>query len=156
MLYQLKKGEMKPVETIDPEDAGSVVSVLSLEEAPGVLSKYISAGTLTRIFENTSMRYESYEDFDLLCVPFFHFSHQLKNSPYVTIFLQKNNLCFVCEKTGNVERLIEDFIKTNQNDITIGKLICAFFEFILKDDLSELDGIELRISGLEDLSLIHI
>ena len=68
MLYQLKKGEMKPVETIDPEDAGSVVSVLSLEEAPGVLSKYISAGTLTRIFENTSMRYESYEDFDLLCV----------------------------------------------------------------------------------------
>ncbi len=150
MLYQLKKGEMKPVETIDPEDAGSVVSVLSLEEAPGVLSKYISAGTLTRIFENTSMRYESYEDFDLLCVPFFHFSHQLKNSPYVTIFLQKNNLCFVCEKTGNVERLIEDFIKTNQNDITIGKLICAFFEFILKDDLSELDGIELRISGLED------
>ena len=102
MLYQLKKGEMKPVETIDPEDAGSVVSVLSLEEAPGVLSKYISAGTLTRIFENTSMRYESYEDFDLLCVPFFHFSHQLKNSPYVTIFLQKNNLCFVCEKTGTV------------------------------------------------------
>ncbi len=150
MIYKIENRSMQVVAEIEPDGANAYISVLKPDEAQAALSGLAPEKEMDRFFENVSMRFEGHEDFDLLCIPFFEFSRQLKESPNVFIFIQKNRLYFVCETCENLTGLLEQFGRNYKNQISMGKVINAFFEYLLENDLSELDGIEQRISDLED------
>ncbi|MBC5648026.1 magnesium transporter CorA family protein [Christensenella tenuis] len=150
MLYQIYKGNMSPVDKIVPADGYSYISVVTVSEALQYFPELIPRALAAQMFGNPSMRFENHEQFDLLCLPLFRSFRDLEHSPSIYIIIQKNSMHLVCGEHKNLVSLLEQFIKNNAGTAGIGRLLCAFFEYQLDDDLSELDNIEKQIADLED------
>ena len=149
MLYEIINGVMSETKTIDDKKNAEYVSASTIKEFAAYITD-IPKDTLLSVLENPSIRFESHDDFDLLCIPFYEFEHRLKDSPPIYIFLHAGHLHFVCDKCGELVSLLERFAHTNKEEANIGRLVCAFFEYILDDDLASLDKIEEQIGDLED------
>lgn len=149
MLYQIYEGNMSSVDKIVQTDGYSYVSAVTVSEALQYFPEIIPRTLAVRIFENPSMRFENHEQFDLLCLPLFRSFRDLKHSPSVYLFIQKNIVYFVCDECKNLVSLLEQFAKNNAGTTGLGRLLCAFFEYQLDDDLTELDNIEKQIADLE-------
>ncbi|MEA5004211.1 MAG: CorA family divalent cation transporter, partial [Christensenella sp.] len=149
MLYEIMNGAMSPAKAIDSQKSTEYVSVSTTKEVSTYLTD-IPADMLPQILENTSIRFESHEDFDLLCIPFYEFEHRLRDSPPIYIFLHPGHLHFVCDQCSELASLLDRFAHLNKSEASIGRLVCAFFEYILDDDLESLDKIEEQIGDLED------
>lgn len=149
MLFTIHGGIMAPADTIEKND-DPYVSVLTVEEASDALADFLPRDLARQIFENPAVRFEDHEDFDLLCVPMYHSFHALKNSPSAYLFIRKNSIHIVCRECGGINDLLERFAKNNAGTAGLGRLLCAFFEYLLKDDLASLDKLEEQIGDLED------
>ncbi len=149
MLYQIIDGSLAIADAIVDQQEAEYISASTIKEFSTYLTD-IPPKLLSEILENPSIRFESHDDFDLLCIPFYEFEHRLKDSPPIYIFLHTGHLHFVCDQCSELTSLLDSFARSNKNDVSIGRLVCAFFEYILDDDLESLDNIEEQIGDLED------
>lgn len=155
MLYQIHEGNMSPADKIVQMDGYSYISVITVSEALQYFQELLPQTLTVRIFENPSMRFESHEQFDLMCLPLFRSFRDLERSPSIYVFIQKNIMHLVCDESKKLASLLEQFAKNNSGAAGIGRLLCTFFEYQLDDDLSELDNIEKQIADLEDRVLTN-
>lgn len=149
MLYEITNGIMTQTDAVGGKKEAEYVSASTIKEFSAHITD-IPRQTLLAALENPSIRFESYDDFDLLCIPFYEFEHRLKDSPPVYIFLRAGRLHFVCDQCEELASLLDRFAHTNKGETSVGRLVCAFFEYILDDDLASLDRIEEQIGDLED------
>lgn len=149
MLYQIRGGVMSPVEKAE-NDGDAHIAVLNIAEAPDALSSFVPRELMRGIFENASVRFEGHEDFDLLCLPMFHSFRELGKGPSSYLFIHGINIYIVCEECGSIASMLDRYAHSNNGNAGTGRLLCAFFEYLLKDDLVALDEIEERIGDLED------
>lgn len=150
MLYQIYEGNMSPAGEMTQKDGYSYISVITVPEALNYLSGMLPEALAKHIFENPSMRFENHEQFDLLCLPLFRSFRDLAHSPSVFVLIQKNMMYLICDECKNLASMLERFAKNNAGAAGMGRLLCAFFEYQLDDDLTELDNIEKQIAELED------
>lgn len=148
MRYKIYKGMMTPAEKM--EDSAQYISVFTTDEALHTLTDFVPRELMERMFDNPSVRFEDHEDFDLLCVPMFRSFRELGDSPSAYLFIRKDSITIVCAQCGSIEKLLDRFSKNNTGTAGIGRLLCAFFEYLLKGDLDALDEIEEQIGDLED------
>lgn len=149
MLYKIYAGVMTPVEKAE-NDGDSYVAVYTMQEARDAFASLIPHDILSRIFENSSVRFEDHEEFDLLCLPMFRSFHDFSKSPSAYLFIRKDRIDIVCDECQNIVALLDRFARNNTGAADAGRLLCAFFEYLLKDDLAALDEVEERIGDLED------
>jgi len=103
--------------------------------------------TVKAFIKNKHPRFESYFDFDIICLRLDFFATE-KNTSFIFIYMQKNIIWFICEDIKLIQEFI-DSVNERDEDITFGKILYLFMNYLISDDLHELESTEDDLTNLE-------
>lgn len=148
MLYEIENGKLAEREIGEAGGKGQFFGMFATEEAAGVLSAFgLNEKPLHDAMANTSMVYESHEDFDFVSVS--DLNRKLLHARPVRIFvyLRNNLILMLSDHAAFIEKICSDMECAAH--ISFERLLFVFFERLTSDDTSLLEKIEQEISGLE-------
>ena len=152
MIYVIESNKLKFLsdssQTVKPQRGRHYISVSAADKPPLIADEPIADNIFTSTLANTTPRFESHVDLDIICLPLHDF---LSSSAcrVVHIFLQEKSLHFVSEDTAAITAFLDHLIEANTS-VSFGKILYLFFNSQLNDDVAELEKIEDRLSAMED------
>jgi magnesium transporter len=155
MVYTIESAKLNSMqdysEGFKPQKFKRYIAVFNINQQPEkLIDEMIADDLYVSSLENKTSRFESYDDFDIICMKVNHFkSEPDEKTSYVFIFMQNNLMQFVCEDTAFVDDFIEHVIATDIN-VTYGKILYLFFTFLIENDLIELEKIEDKLAEYEN------
>lgn len=105
-------------------------------------------------FSRKSFRFESFENFNIICMQIIHIEHYAESTE-VYIFIKDNKLILYA---SNPEDIISFFNKLNTTDNTLSsiyEILYRFFTLQTNGDLKHLEGFEKTINKLEEEIFIN-
>ncbi|MCH4239455.1 MAG: magnesium transporter [Oscillospiraceae bacterium] len=91
------------------------------------------------------------EDYNVIVFKWYDVHHRTKKFPQITIYIDRENIFFFCEdKTilTKVQKIIQ--VATENKQLSNEELLYHFFMQLLQNDISSLNGYEIRITDIED------
>ena len=151
MLYLMEKSGIHRAEektALEPDK--KYIGVYTYEEASGQGDKFgLHAGFLNRTLSNDSIRFESYDHLDMLCIAVVDLAVMKLDVPTMHLFIQENAFLIVCEDMAFVSRILEQISVYDKLEVSFGRLLFHLFDKLLEDDNSYLDKFEEKIMALE-------
>ncbi|CAK7066142.1 MAG: hypothetical protein EUB_03605 [Eubacterium sp.] len=151
MLYLMEKSGIHRAEektALEPDK--KYIGVYTYEEASGQGDKFgLHAGFLNRTLSNDSIRFESYDHLDMLCIAVVDLAVMKLDVPTMHLFIQENAFLIVCEDMAFVSRILEQISVYDKLEVSFGRLLFYLFDKLLEDDNSYLDKFEEKIMVLE-------
>lgn len=153
MVYRMENGKISPMAGDTPTliTEGYNIGVFGLKDAQQAAELFgVLPDTVAHTLTMRSARFESHEGMDIICAGLLN--HRALVSPLerVYIFLQKGSLLFISGDPQYVEKLLERVINDGVPDVSFGKLLFMFFEYLTEKDSEYLEDIEQGIINLED------
>ncbi len=152
MFYSVETGSLCPADLADVQNnaSGQFWGVFSFEEAASVpVLAELDKKLLSEAMVSRSSKYESHEQFDLMCLNLLNYRNVLLAQSRVLVFLKKNLILFICENPAFIQGII-DALSAAEKNVSFDRLISVFFEKTTAHDASYLEAIEQEISALEN------
>lgn len=158
MIYLMENGNIKPFEgkKIENMEDKNYIGLCSYED----VSKYAKAfqipiRVLNKTLINHSIRFESREDLDILCIPIMDFDNIYDDAQTMHMFIGKNRFLIVCNEDMLVKNIISEITEDNNIDVSFGRLLYDFLDKLFEKDNQYIDGYENEIMELEDEVIIN-
>lgn len=163
MLYRLDYNKIisVPSNNLDKaiDETYSFIGIFNISKATEICTSFgLSPIMIEDLLQNSSARFETREGIDIICTNLIDYNNN--SSPlkkgFITIlknnyiFLQKNSLLFICENESLTLKIFEKLEKDETPDLSLGKLLYYFFDWITKFDSRYLEALEQKITSLED------
>lgn len=148
MFYNIENNKLVQTKYSDSDIPEVAVLPFSHENLPQNILN-IPVPVFADTFSRRTFRFESFENFSILCMQMTHIEHYLENTT-IYIFIRDNRLILY---GTNTEDILSYFNKLNINDnplTSICELLYRFFTLQINDDLKHLEGFEKTINKLEE------
>ena len=151
MLYLMEKSGIHPIadETaLEPDK--KYIGVYTYEAAGALGDKFgLHPGLLKRTLSNDSIRFESYDRLDMLCIAVVDLAVMKLDVPTMHLFIRENAFFIVCEDRKFVSRILKQISAYDKLEVSFGRLLFHLFDKLLEDDNSYLDKFEEKVMALE-------
>lgn len=163
MFYLIQNGRLVPSEETAedirravrrPEEVRIYVDAYQEGEIPKRFDS-VPAHSFREIFRNQSPRFESHENFDLICMDPVRMDARAKLSTAIYIFIESSSLHFYCREPALVTDVFQKVMDEGMTSVTPGSLLCFFFSHQIAEDLEYLEKFEMFLNQLEDQVLTH-
>lgn len=104
---------------------------------------------LNNIFTKTYSRFESYGNYDVICLNMVNIERQTSQNTPVYIILEKNCISFYTTEPHHIEAMLRKIMHEKLQNITSDCLIYHFMSKLIFGDLVHLEEIEKKLSSLE-------
>ena len=151
MLYLMENAGIRRIENetvLEPDK--KYIGVYTYEEAGTLGNRFgLHAGLLKRTLSNDSIRFESYDRLDMLCIAVVDLAVMKLDVPTMHLFIRENAFFIVCEDRKFVSRILKQISAYDKLEVSFGRLLFHLFDKLLEDDNSYLDKFEEKVMALE-------
>ena len=115
----------------------------------------ISNRIVNDILEEHSIKFESYDEFDIISLNIPKSAEKGTLPRHITIYFSNNLLMFVCNHPEELDILekVEKDMENEENekdDLSLGRILVLFFDYLTKTDYAKLEHMEETITSLEE------
>lgn len=148
MKYGIINGELS--EYKDGKTYDAVVETVKYQkgEIPK-LSDSKKQALLNNTFTKTYSRFESYGNYDVVCLNLVNIEKQSSQNTPVYVILEKNSISFYTTEPQHIEALLRKIMHESLQNITADCLLYHFMNKLIFGDLVHLEEIEKKLSSLE-------
>ena len=151
MLYLMENAGIRRIENetvLEPDK--KYIGVYTYEEAGTLGNRFgLHAGLLKRTLSNDSIRFESYDRLDMLCIAVVDLAVMKLDVPTMHLFIREKAFFIVCEDMEFVSRILKQISAYDKLEVSFGRLLFHLFDKLLEDDNSYLDRFEEKVMALE-------
>lgn len=158
MIYLMENGKITLLENkkVVNTEGKKYIGVCTYEEANKYAKSFqFNTSVLSKALSSSSIRSESHEDLDILCIPIMDFENLYDDYESMYMFIGKNHFLIVCNENTLVKNIIGQISKDDTIDISFGRLLYDFFDRLLEKDNQYIDVYEDEIMQLEDEVIIN-
>ncbi|MEG0508076.1 MAG: CorA family divalent cation transporter [Eubacterium sp.] len=152
MLYVMEHGKITSIKENKEAwlKSKTYIGVYSYKEAESYAGYFgINERILHRVIQNASIRFESYDKMDFLCLDIIDIKEPEPDVPTMHIFIRENRFFIVCEDLFFVEKILKNISDYDEIEVTFGRLLFNFFDKLLENDNAYLEDLEEKIMILE-------
>lgn len=140
--------ENKKIEFIEEKKYIGICSYVDADKYAKLFQMH--SKVFAKTLSNSSVRFESREELDILCIPIMDFENLYEDYPTIHMFIGINYFLIVCKEDTLVKNIIRQISEDDTIDISFGRLLYDFFDKLFEKDNQYIDAYEDEIMELED------
>jgi len=148
MFYNIENNKLIQAKYSDSDTPEVAVLPLSSKSLPQNILN-IPVPVFADAFSRKSFRFESFENFNIICMQITHIEHYTE-SIVVYIFIKDNRLIIYSSNVEDITSLLNKLNTTDNTLSSIYEILYRVLSLLVADDLKHLEGFEKAFNKLEE------